>query len=79
MLGLEAQSIPSGESWACDQIVQGIAEGKIKGLWVVATNSAHSWIDQQAMARLLGRLGFLVVQDMFTTTETAQRARVNNH
>jgi assimilatory nitrate reductase catalytic subunit len=56
--------------------VQGIDEGKIKGLWVVATNSAHSWINQHKMDRLLGRLEFLVVQDMFTSTETAQRAHL---
>ena len=59
---------------AYDQIVEGVASGRIKGLWLIATNSAHSWIDQQALRDAFGRLDFLVVQDMYTTTETAQLA-----
>ncbi|MHB1787110.1 MAG: molybdopterin oxidoreductase family protein, partial [Acidimicrobiales bacterium] len=50
------------------------ADGRIKGLWVIATNSAHSWIDQTRIRDALGRLEFLAVQDMYATTETAQLA-----
>ena len=46
--------------------------GKIKGLWIVATNPAHSWINQATCSEVLGRLDFLVVQDMYATTETAR-------
>jgi anaerobic selenocysteine-containing dehydrogenase len=56
--------------------VQGIADGKIKGLWVIATNTSHSWIDSQQFNELAGKLEFLVVQDMYPTTETAQRAHL---
>jgi assimilatory nitrate reductase catalytic subunit len=63
-------------SWAYDQIVAGIASGKIKGLWIVATNSSHSWINQRQLNAVLGKLDFLVVQDMYYTTETAQRAHL---
>jgi assimilatory nitrate reductase catalytic subunit len=59
---------------AYDQIVQAIADGKIKGLWVIATNSSHSWIHQSEFNQILEKLDFLVVQDMYPTTETAQRA-----
>lgn len=76
VLGFEPESIPSLDSWAYDQIVQGIDAGKIKGLWIVATNTAHSWVNQLEMDRLLGRLEFLVVQDMFSNTETARRAHL---
>jgi predicted molibdopterin-dependent oxidoreductase YjgC len=38
---------------------------------VIATNSAHSWIDQRRMRDALARLDFLVVQDMYPTTDTA--------
>ena len=38
------ERIPAKNSWAYDQILQGIADDTIKGLWVVATNTAHSWI-----------------------------------
>ena len=74
MLNLPVEKIPAQNSWAYDQIVQGIADGKIKGLWIIATNSSHSWIDQNNFNGLMDKLDFLVVQDMFTTTDTAQRA-----
>ena len=74
ILGIREGDIPRRSSLAYDQIVEGIADGKIKGLWVVATNSAHSWIHQGKFNRNLEKLDFLVVQDMYSTTETAQRA-----
>lgn len=74
ILGLDEALIPRQSSLAYDQIIEGIAEGKIKGLWIIATNGAHSWIDHQVFNDLLGKLDFLVVQDMYPTTETAQRA-----
>ena len=55
---------------------QGIADGKIKGLWVIATNSSHSWINQREFNEIVKKLDFLVVQDMYHTTETAQRAHL---
>jgi assimilatory nitrate reductase catalytic subunit len=74
ILGIGADAIPRKPSLAYDQIVEGIGEGKIKGLWVIATNSSHSWIHQGEFNQLLERLDFLVVQDMYPTIETAQRA-----
>ena len=74
VLGIDAARIPARPSWAYDQIVEGIATGAIRGLWVVATNAAHSWINHSHLHDLLGRLDFLVVQDLYHTTETAQRA-----
>jgi assimilatory nitrate reductase catalytic subunit len=73
-LEIPMEKIPARDSWAYDQIVDGIRDGKIKGLWVIATNSSHSWIHQSAFNELLAKLDFLVVQDMYPTTETAQRA-----
>ncbi len=74
VLRLEETCIPTQNSWAYDEIVQGIETGKIKGLWILATNSAHSWINQSRFAEMAKRLEFLVVQDMYATTETAQLA-----
>ncbi len=74
VLGIAEEVIPRQNSWAYDQIVDGIRDGKIKGLWVIATNSSHSWIHQSEFNDLLGKLDFLVVQDMYSTTETALRA-----
>ena len=74
ILEIREDVIPRQPSLAYDQIISGIAEGKIKGLWVIATNGAHSWVHQREFSELLGKLDFLVVQDMYATTETAQRA-----
>ncbi|MGH9181413.1 MAG: molybdopterin oxidoreductase family protein, partial [Acidimicrobiales bacterium] len=74
LLGLDAGVVPDRDSWAYDQIVEGIHRGAVKGLWVIATNSAHSWINSSELHDLLGQLEFLVVQDLYPTTETARRA-----
>ncbi|MEX2553123.1 MAG: molybdopterin dinucleotide binding domain-containing protein, partial [Actinomycetota bacterium] len=76
ILGIPAERIPGENSLAYDQIMEGIDEGRIKGLWVIATNSAHSWIDQNRCNGLLDKLDCLVVQDMYSTTETAQAAHI---
>ena len=74
ILGLPVERIPDRPSKAYDQILDGIATGATRGLWVIATNTAHSWINQSDCHDLLGRLDFLVVQDLYGDTETAQRA-----
>ncbi len=74
LLGFDERRIPNQNSWAYPEIISGILKGKIKGLWVVATNPAHSWINQNQLADILGRLEFLVVQDMYHSTETARLA-----
>ncbi len=73
-LRINPAAIPQQNSRAYDQIVEDIGSGKIKGLWVIATNSSHSWIHQSGFNDLLSKLHFLVVQDMYSTTETALRA-----
>jgi assimilatory nitrate reductase catalytic subunit len=76
ILGIPVERIPDRPSLAYDQIMEGILSGKIRGLWVVATNTAHSWINQADAQEILKRLDFLVVQDMYATTETAQHAHL---
>jgi assimilatory nitrate reductase catalytic subunit len=75
-IGIDVESIPRQGSLAYDQILEGVHRGKIKGLWIIATNTAHSWINQSDAKDVLKRLDFLVVQDMYTTTETAQLAHL---
>ena len=74
VLGVDVQRIPDRNSLAYDQILEKVLAGSIKGLWIVATNTAHSWINQGHLQDVLDRLDFLVVQDMYSTTETAERA-----
>lgn len=73
-IGIDASLIPSESSWAYHEIMEGILKEKIKGLWVICTNPAHSWINQNHARDVLERLDFLVVQDMYHSTETAQMA-----
>ena len=74
ILKIDERRIPRVNSWAYPEILEGILAGKIKGLWVVATNPVHSWINQNQCRDILDRLDFLVVQDMYSTTETAREA-----
>ena len=74
VLGIDEATIPHEASWPYHRILEGILRGEIRGLWVVATNPAHSWINQGMARDVLERLDFLVVQDMYHTTETAQLA-----
>jgi anaerobic selenocysteine-containing dehydrogenase len=76
ILRIDVNRIPSQNSLAYDQIVERMANDKIKGLWVVATNSSHSWINQAKFNEIVKKLDFLVVQDMYFSTETAQRAHL---
>ncbi len=74
VLGIDVDLIPSEASWAYDQILEGVDRGDIRGLWIIATNTAHSWINQSRFGELRKKLDFLVVQDMYVSTETAQMA-----
>ena len=128
LLNIPIENIPAKLPWAYDQIIEGIRAGKIKALWVIATNPTHSWgakvaagilpavepgfqpggrsagggergessedatsaeanpggkmppstsgrmPDATSVDAILDKLEFLVVQDMFTTTDTALRA-----
>ena len=74
ILGIPVERIPTENSRPYHRIIEGIREGVIKGLWVVCTNTSHSWIHQSDARELLDKLDFLVVQDMYHTTETAQQA-----
>jgi assimilatory nitrate reductase catalytic subunit len=76
VLELPVDRIPARASRAYDEIVDGIASGRVRGLWIIGTNPAHSWIHQGSLHQLLGKLDFLVVQDMYRSTETAARAHL---
>lgn len=76
ILGIEESCIPQENSWAYDQIIEGVIDKKIKGLWIIATNPVHSWINQNQLREHLKNLEFLVVQDMYHTTDTARLAHL---
>ncbi len=74
ILDMDPSRIPDRNSWPYHRIVEEIDRGTIRGLWIVGTNPAHSWSDQEAFRRSLDKLDFLVVQDMFTSSETVRQA-----
>ena len=74
VLGIPGERIPQQNSLAYDQIIEGVESGEIKALWIIATNTAHSWGGTGALGRALQKLEFLAVQDLYTTTETAAYA-----
>jgi anaerobic selenocysteine-containing dehydrogenase len=73
-LEIPLQNIPSESTLAYDQILEAAETGKIKALWIIATNPFHSWIDSGRLAALREHLDFLVVQDMYHSTESARMA-----
>jgi anaerobic selenocysteine-containing dehydrogenase len=75
-IGIDEERIPREPSLAYDQIIEAILSRRIRGLWVIATNPAHSWINQSHLHDVFERLDCLVVQDMYEDTETAQRAHI---
>lgn len=75
ILSIPDSAIPSVNSLAYEEILREIENGKIKGLWVIATNPSHSWIHRSSWTKAIrSKLEFLVVQDMFQSTETAMEA-----
>lgn len=74
--GIPVERIPGRPSKAYDQIIDAADEGRVKALWFVATNPSHSWIDQSRFNRILKKLDFIVVQDMYCSTETAKHAHL---
>ncbi|HUQ07087.1 MAG TPA: molybdopterin oxidoreductase family protein [Kofleriaceae bacterium] len=76
VLGIDEARIQPRMGLLYDQIFEAIARGDVRGLWIAGTNPAHSWINQRDARELLSRLDFLVVQDMYTTTDTAKLAHL---
>ncbi|PCI26671.1 MAG: nitrate reductase [SAR324 cluster bacterium] len=74
ILEIPQESIPTENSLPYHQILEAIEQGKIKGLWCIATNPLHSWVDQSRLKKTLEKLDFFVVQDMYNDTLTVDFA-----
>ncbi len=57
-------------------LFQSVARGKVKGLWVMATNPAVTMPDADQVRRALARCEFLVVSDCTAHTDTTRHAHV---
>jgi assimilatory nitrate reductase catalytic subunit len=74
--GVDESKIPQKRGMAYPDIIQGVLDGKIKGLWIVATNPLVSYPDQAKLRKALEKLEFLVVQDGYHPTPTSELAHL---
>ena len=71
---VDAGRIPNARGLAYPDIIQAAADGRIKALWIIATNPVVSFPNKPQLERALANLEFLVVQDGFHPTPTSELA-----
>ena len=71
---LDESLIPDARGGNYPEIIDAILDGKIKALWVIATNPLVSFPDQDRLKKALAKLELLVVQDGFHPTPTTELA-----
>ena len=68
---MPVERIPTQRGRAYPDIIDGILDGTIRGLWIIATNPPVSFPNRPRLEAALARLDLLVVQDGFETPTTA--------
>ena len=66
--------VPSRPGKTAVEMFQAAADGEIRLLWIACTNPAQSMPDQATVRRALQRAEFVVLQEAFVTTVTAEFA-----
>lgn len=74
VLDFPEDQLPTRPSITYDQIVEKMASGEIKGLWVNCTNPRASWINNDRFRVAAQKAEFIVVQDIYDDTDTEQYA-----
>ncbi len=74
--GIEESLLPSKRGLAYPDIVEGAVSGKIRAMWIIATNPLVSFPNQEVLRQALGNLDFLVVQDGYHPTPTTELAHL---
>jgi assimilatory nitrate reductase catalytic subunit len=64
------QSLPAAPGLAAVQMFDAVLEGRIKVLWIAATNPAQSMPDQARVRAALQKAEFVIVQDAYADVET---------
>ncbi|MGH1331128.1 MAG: molybdopterin-dependent oxidoreductase [Paracoccaceae bacterium] len=72
----DAPSMPVQAGLKAVDMFRAVGEGKIKAIWIMCTNPAVSMPDADAVAAALKGCDFVVVSEMFGTTDTARLADV---
>ena len=73
-LGVDESVLATKPTIPYNQIIERAISGEIKGLWVICTNPRHSWANNEEFRKAAENLDFLVVQDIYEDTHTAQLA-----
>jgi len=71
---IDADRIPSARGLAYPDIIEAAVAGKVKALWIIATNPAVSFPNYSVLEQALQSLDFLIVQDGFHPTPTSEFA-----
>lgn len=74
--GIDSDFFPAGRGLTETDIFPAIETGQIKGLWLVATNPMTSMANTPRIRKMLEKLEFLVVQDVYSDVETTDYAHV---
>ena len=72
VLEMDEAMLPTKPTLPYNVIIDKINSGEIKALWVVATNPLSSWINNLEFKKAAENLDFLVVEDIYADTDTAQ-------
>ncbi|HEY6340494.1 MAG TPA: molybdopterin-dependent oxidoreductase [Bryobacteraceae bacterium] len=72
--GIDEARLPWKRGLAYPDIIEAALAGKIRGLWIIATNPLVSYPNQDALRQALSGLEFLVVQDGYHPTPTTELA-----
>ncbi|MGL6199369.1 MAG: molybdopterin oxidoreductase family protein [Lachnospiraceae bacterium] len=75
-LGVDESVLAEKPTAPYNRIIEGINEGKIKGLWILCTNPRHSWTNNETFASAIKKLELFVVQDIYDTTDSAKECTV---
>ncbi len=69
--GVPVERIPAERGRAYPDIIDGVLDGTIKGLWVIATNPVVSFPNRARLEKALSDLELFVAQDGFANPTTA--------
>lgn len=72
----DSPTIASKPGLKAVDLFKAVEDGRIKALWIMATNPVVSMPDASAVEAALKACPFVVVSDMFATTDTARHAHV---
>jgi len=74
--GIDEARLPARRGLAYPDIVEAAVAGRIRALWIIATNPVVSFPNQGVLRQALGELDFLVVQDGYHPTPTTELAHL---